>query len=82
MTQRAFAYAPNTFTVKKGVTVRWIITSESEYSCASTIIVPSLGISRSLKAGENIIEFTPTQAGSIAFSCSMGMYQGIFHVIE
>lgn len=82
MTQGASGYNPNQFTVKKGNTVRWIINSTNQFTCASYIRMPSYGIGQPLKAGDNIIEFTPTQTGEIAFSCSMGMYRGKFTVID
>jgi plastocyanin domain-containing protein len=44
--------------------------------------MPKYGISKSLRAGENIITFTPTQTGEIPFSCSMGMYRGKFIVVD
>lgn len=82
MTQSGRGYNPSKFTIQKGKKVRWIINSTSPYSCASSIIVPKYGIERDLKSGENIIEFTPTESGTIPFSCSMGMYRGSFQVIE
>lgn len=82
MKQKAAGYSPNSFTVQKGVPVRWIITSESSYSCAASLIMPSYKISKNLEPGENIIEFTPTKTGRIPFSCSMGMYRGSFTVVE
>ena len=75
-------YTPNYFSIKKGVPVKWIITARAPYSCASTIIIPQLNINKNLEAGENIIEFTPSQTGKIPFSCSMGMYTGAFNVYE
>ncbi len=80
MTQSGTGYNPNQFTVKKGNTVKWIINSTNQYTCASYIVMPTLGIHQPLKDGENIIEFTPTQTGEVAFSCSMGMYRGKFIV--
>lgn len=80
MTQSGSGYRPSTMRVKAGVPVRWVITSTSTYTCASSIVVPSLNISRNLVKGENVIEFTPTQKGTIPFSCSMGMYRGSFIV--
>ncbi len=77
MTQSASGYSPSTLRVKAGVPVRWVITSESSFTCASSIVVPSLGIRTSLKKGENVIEFTPKEKGSIPYSCSMGMYRGV-----
>lgn len=82
MTQDSFGYSPNQFTVKKGTTVKWLINSTNQFTCASYIRMPAFGISQLLKAGENIFEFTPSQAGDIAFSCSMGMYRGKFVVID
>lgn len=82
MTQKANGYSPNRFTVQVGVPVRWIITSEAEYSCAASIYMPSYNIQQYLNIGENIIEFTPRQTGTISFSCSMGMYRGAFTVVD
>ena len=76
MTQSASGYSPSTLRVKVGVPVRWVITSESSFTCASTVVIPSMNIRKDLKKGENIIEFTPTQKGTIPYSCSMGMYRG------
>ena len=80
MTQTSSGYSPSTLTVKAGVPVRWVITSESSFTCASSIVVPSLNIRRDLEKGENVIEFTPTKPGPIPFSCSMGMYRGLIQV--
>lgn len=76
MTQSASGYSPSTLRVKAGVPVRWVITSESTFTCASSIVIPSMNIRKNLKKGENIIEFTPAQKGTISYSCSMGMYRG------
>lgn len=82
MTQNASGYSPNSFTIKKGIPVKWVITSEDAFSCAASIVSSKLGIRQSLKTGENIIEFTPTETGNIRFTCSMGMYSGSFNVVE
>ena len=75
-------YSPNKFSIKKGVPVKWIIDAQAPYSCASSIVVPKLGINKNLEAGENIIEFTPETIGKLSFSCSMGMYTGTFNVYD
>ena len=75
-------YSPNQFTVKKGIPVKWVINGKNVFGCQGYFIVPSLSISKALNAGENIIEFTPTEAGSINFSCGMGMYRGRIEVID
>src|SRR5680860_1028671 len=82
MEQNRSGYEPNSFVVKKGVPVKWVINSTNNYTCASYLVIPSLGISKALSMGENIIEFTPTEVGEIRFTCSMGMYSGFFKVIN
>jgi sulfite exporter TauE/SafE/plastocyanin domain-containing protein/copper chaperone CopZ len=82
MTQGSRGYSPQTLTVEKGTPVRMIVTSTDPYSCASSIVIPKFGIRKNLQAGENTIEFTPTETGNIPFSCSMGMYTGTIVVVE
>ncbi|MFH0955710.1 MAG: sulfite exporter TauE/SafE family protein [Candidatus Falkowbacteria bacterium] len=75
-------YSPNNFTIKKGVPVKWVIDAEAPFSCASSIIMSKYNIRKNLVKGENIIEFTPTETGRLPFSCSMGMYTGVFNVVD
>ena len=82
MTQRFNGYSPRSFTIQKGIPVKWIVTSTDVNTCASSIYSSQLNIRKSLKLGENIIEFTPKDVGTIKFSCSMGMYTGFFNVAE
>lgn len=82
MRQTGRGYQPNSFTIQKGIPVKWIVTSEDPYSCASTIISQQLGVRTSLQQGENIINFTPDTIGTVRFSCSMGMYTGSFKVVD
>ncbi len=82
MIESNHGYSPNKFSIKKDVPVKWIIDAQSAYSCASALVVPELKIRKFLEAGENIIEFTPKEAGQINFSCSMGMYTGVFNVSD
>lgn len=82
MTQDADGYSPNVLTVKKGIPVKWVITSKSTFSCASYIVMRKFKIGKPLNKGENVFYFTPTEAGEIPFSCSMGMYTGKFIVTD
>ena len=82
MDQVAGGYEPDVLTVKKGIPVRWVITSKNQYTCAAFINMPAIGIQQPLTAGENIIEFTPTKTGKLPFTCSMGMYSGVFNVVD
>lgn len=82
MTQDGSGYHPNNFTIKKGVPVRWIITSTDANTCAASIYSSQINVRKILSLGENVIEFTPAETGSIRFSCSMGMYTGSFNVVD
>ncbi len=76
----AAGFLPATLTVKKGVPVKWVIKGDDVAGCTNKIIVPSLNITKTLSAGDNVVEFTPTESGTIPFSCWMGMVQGEFIV--
>lgn len=82
MTEVANGYEPNKFTIQKGVPVKWVIDAQAPYSCASSLVMNKMNIKKTLKKGENIIEFTPTEVGKLPFSCSMGMYTGSFTVVD
>lgn len=82
MKETSRGYEPNEFTIQKNIPVKWIVTAEAPYSCASSLTVSKLGIRKNLQAGESIIEFTPKETGRIPFSCSMGMYTGVFNVVD
>jgi sulfite exporter TauE/SafE/copper chaperone CopZ len=82
MTQTANGYQPNTFTVTRGVPVKWIVNSVDPNTCAASIVSTKLGIRKNLEPGDNVIEFTPTEAGTIPFTCMMGMYRGTFTVVD
>jgi len=82
MVENNYGYSPRNFTIQKGLPVRWLIDAQAPYSCASSMVVPALNLRLNLKPGVNSVEFTPTQAGQIRFSCSMGMYTGSFNVID
>lgn len=82
MQQTSAGYTPNRFTIKNNLPVKWIVDSRDSNTCAASIVSQQLGIRRGLKFGENIFEFTPAQTGTIRFSCSMGMYTGVFNVVD
>jgi uncharacterized protein len=75
-------FTPNTFTIQKGVPVKWIINGEQITGCTNEIISKQLGIRKKIVPGPNIVEFTPQQAGTIGFSCWMGMVRGKFIVTD
>jgi sulfite exporter TauE/SafE len=75
-------YNPDYIRVKKGFPVTITLKTQNAYSCASAFRIPSLGISRDLQPNETqTIIFTPTKAGQIPFSCSLGIKRGVIEVI-
>ena len=73
-------YSPNSFVLKAGVPVKWVINGKEITSCNGSITVPAYKLNFNIKQGEQTIEFTPPKAGTIQWSCWMGMIQGSFIV--
>ncbi|MEK6901276.1 MAG: sulfite exporter TauE/SafE family protein [Nanoarchaeota archaeon] len=74
MAVNGLQYSPAQFTVRKGVPVEWRIDGRKARGCAKVLSVPTLKITEYLPVDKiKIIPFTPTEAGTIQFSCSMGM---------
>lgn len=81
-TQVATGYEPAGATVYVDREVRWEIDSTA-ISCAASIYAPDLGIEPVvLDPGVNVLSFTPTQTGTLRYSCGMGMYWGSITVID
>lgn len=71
-------------TVYAGTPVKWTIseTSKSITGCNRTMEIPEFDIEHTFAAGDNVIEFTPTKAGTYSYSCWMGMIRSTITVIE
>ncbi|NTW38374.1 MAG: hypothetical protein HGA44_00565 [Cellulomonadaceae bacterium] len=81
-TQVAAGYEPANATVYVGEPVRWEIDSVA-VSCAASIYAPEMGIATVvLEPGVNTLGFTPTETGTLHYTCAMGMYGGTVTVIE
>lgn len=74
VTQDAEGYSPKVSVFRAGVPTRLVVTSTSPISCATALRVPDLGIRTSLRAGDNVFEFTADQPEVIDYNCAMGMY--------
>lgn len=70
--------------VQKGIPVKFIINAEAENinGCNDAVIIPKYNIEKGLQAGENIIEFTPEEAGTFPYSCWMGMIGSSITVVD
>lgn len=82
MTIDNFGYDPGKIILKENKPVRWNVKVIRMSACTNTIEIPSLGIRRRLKYGDNFIEFNiPEGVKEIKFSCGMKMIWGKF-IIE
>jgi plastocyanin domain-containing protein len=75
-------YVP--FAVQAGIPLAWTIriTADDLNGCNEKLVVPAYNIKKRLEPGDNVIEFTPTKAGNIAYSCWMGMIRSSITVAE
>ena len=64
--------------VKAGVPVEWTIHADAQAlnGCNAEIVLPDFGQQVKLAAGDTVIKFTPSHAGTYNFSCWMGMLHG------
>ena len=77
-----YGWEPNSFILKKGVPVKWLIDVKELTGCNNEIIVRDYNLQFKLERGLNTIEFTPDEVGTIRWSCWMGMIPGSFIVTE
>jgi hypothetical protein len=68
--------------LKKGIPVQLTVDLNTVNGCARDFTIPSLGVRKYVKEGDNVITFTPTKAGTITMACSMNMYRGTFQVSD
>ncbi|MDF2542089.1 MAG: Heavy metal transporter [Herbinix sp.] len=71
-------------TVQKGIPVKWTIIAEDNdiNGCNNSMVIPKYGIQYDFKAGDNVVEFTPTESGTIPYSCWMGMIRSKITVVD
>lgn len=71
-------------TVKAGMPVKWEIDAPegSINGCNYRLYIKEYDIKYQFESGENIIEFTPTKAGTFQYSCWMGMIRGTITVTD
>lgn len=78
MTVTSDGFAPAEIVVRRGETVKLVITRKTERTCAKEIVVKDLGISRSLPLNEPVaVELTPRKSGKLRYACGMDMISGV-----
>ena len=75
-------YSPTQVFVKSGTPVELNLESKGVYSCASSFTLKKFNIFTQLQPNDKkVLAFTPTEKGNFTYSCSMGMYTGVIHVL-
>ncbi len=70
-------YSPDLIHLRQGVPTRLVFDRQESGDCTAQVLVPDLGLSRSLPAfTTTTLEFTPTEAGRFGFVCGMSMVRG------
>ncbi len=71
------SFEPQRITLRAGAPARITFTRTSDKTCATTVVFASLKIRRELPLNVPVtIDFTPGQAGEIAFACGTDMLKG------
>ncbi len=75
-------YTP--ITVQKGIPVKWNIkVAEGDLNgCNNPVTIPKYELQKKLSVGDNIIEFTPEEAGNFVYTCWMGMISSNIKVVD
>jgi sulfite exporter TauE/SafE/copper chaperone CopZ len=80
--QEVDGYQPANVEIVAGIPTHWTIESASTRSCAASLVVPELGIQVRLQKGDNVIELPAMNPGTLAYTCSMGMYGGTITIVD
>jgi len=80
--QDGSGYSPANVSIYAGIPTRWTIESTNASTCAVLLAVPSLGIQVRLRLGSNTVDLPALPPGTLAYSCSMGMYGGRITIVE
>ncbi|MGR9053995.1 MAG: urease accessory protein UreH domain-containing protein, partial [Gammaproteobacteria bacterium] len=75
-------FSPNSFTLQKGIPVKWVIDGKELSPCNKVIVIPRYDMRIELQEGIQTVEFTPTEPGVVSWSCWMGMMPGTFIVLD
>jgi plastocyanin domain-containing protein len=70
-------YKPSSITAKVGKPLMLTFYRKETTGCGDKVVFKSLGITKSVASGHKVlVKFTPKKAGTIKFTCGMGMYKG------
>ncbi|MCX6546288.1 MAG: cupredoxin domain-containing protein [Acidobacteria bacterium] len=75
-------YVVTPSTLAKGVPVEMDVDLDTVKGCMRTVVIASLNVKKTVKAGDTLIAFTPDKAGNVPVICGMNMGKGAFTVVD
>ncbi len=83
ITVSSSGYEPSSVSFVKGQPVKLAFYRADSENCGGEVVFAKQNIRKKLPVGETVlVEFTPTEAGEIAFACGMDMLRGKLIVTE
>ena len=82
MTQGPDGYEPADTVLYSGMPTTWLIDGTAQFNCSAALRVPDLGVAVNLTEGENTVPLPAMAAGTVRFTCAMGMYSGNLLVVD
>ncbi len=80
--QDAGGYRPGNVVIYAGYPTRWTVESSTTATCAASLWIPDLDIRARLNKGANTFELPAFRAGTLNYTCAMGMYGGRITVVD
>jgi sulfite exporter TauE/SafE/plastocyanin domain-containing protein/copper chaperone CopZ len=80
--QDADGYSPANVVIYAGYPTRWTVESSTTATCAASLWIPDLDIRARLNKGANSFELPPLRAGTVTYTCAMGMYSARITVVD
>ncbi|HEY3335860.1 MAG TPA: sulfite exporter TauE/SafE family protein [Candidatus Limnocylindrales bacterium] len=80
--QDAGGYSPGDIAIYAGYPTVWTVESSSTSTCAASLFAPGVDVRVRLVKGPNTINLPALPAGTLNYTCAMGMYSGKITVVE
>jgi uncharacterized protein len=75
-------YSPSNVTIYAGKPTTWTIESRNSQTCATFLRIPDLDAAFTLKKGPNVLNLPAMKAGTLQYTCAMGMYGGTITIVD
>ncbi|HEY5434274.1 MAG TPA: sulfite exporter TauE/SafE family protein, partial [Candidatus Limnocylindrales bacterium] len=80
--QDATGYSPGNIVIYAGYPTRWTVQSSNTSTCAASLWAPDVNIRARLQMGDNTFELPALKAGTLNYTCAMGMYSAKITVVD